>query len=73
MRRPIALLLAAALATGCAAQKPPAAGAPSGNAAEPAGGSNSVPAILIGVAIGTALIIVLIANSGLSPSPDPPG
>ena len=75
MRRPIALLLSAALAgSGCASDRP-ATTAAGEVAAEPAppGGSGPVPAVLIGVAIGAALIIVLIANSGIGPSPDPPG
>ena len=73
MRRPIALLLSAALAGG--ASDRPATTAAGEVATEPAppGGSGPVPAVLIGVAIGAALIIVLIANSGIGPSPDPPG
>ena len=66
MRRPIALLLTAALAgSGCASDRP-ATTAAGEVATEPAppGGSGPVPAVLIGVAIGAALIIVLIANSG---------
>lgn len=74
MRHPTALLLAATIAaSGCAAEKPaPDAAAPDA-AAAPAGKTGPVPAVLIGVAVGAALIILLIANSGLSPSPDPPG
>ncbi|HET9067168.1 MAG TPA: hypothetical protein VFN28_00895 [Amaricoccus sp.] len=67
MRLANALMLAAAVAAaGCAADGPPA------EAEAPPGGSNPEP-LLFGVAIGAALIILLIANSGLSPSPDPPG
>jgi len=75
MRRPIALLLSAALAaSGCASDRP-ATTAAGEAAADPApqGGSAPVPAVLIGVGIGAALIIILIANSGIGPSADPPG
>jgi hypothetical protein len=72
MRRPVTLLLATTLAlAACVADRPPAAGAP--EAAAPGGGAGHGPAVLIGVLIGAGLVILMISNSGLSPSPDPPG
>jgi hypothetical protein len=75
MRRSIALLLTAALAgSGCVSDRPAttAAGEVAADPSPPSG-SGPVPAVLIGVAVGAALVILLIANSGIGPSPDPPG
>lgn len=75
MRQPIALLLVAAIAAGCASDRAPQAsmGTASDTPAAPAPRIGPAPAALIGLAVGAGLIILLIANSGLSPSPDPPG
>lgn len=72
MRHPLALLLAASLAARCPTTRPD--GDPNrGAGAEPAAELPARPGAVPIVLIGACLVIQLIANSGLSPSPDPPG
>ena len=75
MRRPLAVLLAVSLAAGCASDRAP--GPSKGVAAEAPDEHPSpigpAPAALIGLAVGAGLFLLLLANSGLSPQPAPPG
>lgn len=75
MRRQTALLLAVAFAVaGCASDPRPGQIRSVAEAeAPPARGFGPAPFAVLGVLVGAGLVILLIANSGVGPSPDPPG